>query len=85
MKPGPHRHTLRRPGTRLMRLARPVLQREAQAARNLEFENNLKEAGMKFNDINRDVLRAATESVRLRLATKVPGGQDHVTSILKAK
>jgi len=68
-----------------MRLERPVLQREAQAARNLEFENNLKEAGMKFNDINRDVLRAATDSVRQRLATKVPGGQELVTSLLNAK
>ena len=60
-------------------------QREAQAARNLEFENKLKEAGMKFNDINRDVLRAATDSVRQRLATKVPGGQELVTSLLNAK
>jgi len=68
-----------------MRLERPALQRETQAARNLEFENKLKEAGMKFNDINRDVLRAATESVRQRLAAKVPGGQELVTSLLNAK
>lgn len=60
-------------------------QREAQAARNLEFENKLKEAGMKFNDINRDALRAATDSVRQRLAAKVSGGQELVTSILNAK
>jgi tripartite ATP-independent transporter DctP family solute receptor len=60
-------------------------QREAQAARNLEFENKLKEAGMKFNDINRDALRAATDSVRQRLAAKVSGGQELVTSILSAK
>ena len=60
-------------------------QREAQAARNLEFENKLKEAGMKFNDINRDVLRTATDSVRQKLAAKVSGGQELVTSILNAR
>jgi tripartite ATP-independent transporter DctP family solute receptor len=60
-------------------------QREAQAARNLEFENKLKEAGMKFNDINRDPLRQATEPVRQKLTAKVPGGVELVKEIMAAK
>jgi TRAP-type transport system periplasmic protein len=60
-------------------------QREKQAARNLEFENILKNAGMKFNDINREPLRQATEPVRQRLAGKVPGGVELVTEIMAAK
>lgn len=60
-------------------------QREKQAARNLEFENILKNAGMKFNDINREPLRQATESVRQKLAAKVPGGQELVKEIMAAK
>jgi tripartite ATP-independent transporter DctP family solute receptor len=60
-------------------------QREKQAARNIEYENKLKEAGMKFNDINRDPLRQATDAVRQKLAVKVPGGPDLVQEILAAK
>jgi len=60
-------------------------QREKQAARNLEFENILKNAGMKFNDINREPLRQATEPVRQKLAAKVPGGVELVTEIMTAK
>jgi TRAP-type transport system periplasmic protein len=60
-------------------------QREKQAARNIEYENKLKEAGMKFNDINRDPLRQATEAVRQKLAAKVPGGPELVKEILAIK
>jgi tripartite ATP-independent transporter DctP family solute receptor len=60
-------------------------QREMQAARNLEFENKLKAEGMKFYEIDREALLKATESVRQKLAAKVPGGPDLVNEILNAK
>lgn len=40
---------------------------------------------MKFNDINREPLRQATESVRQKLAAKVPGGQELLKEIMAAK